>query len=162
MLVAEKYAYLEEMEYDFPIQKPRVEQPAPRKKQKEQPAPVAKPNTLRKLLALATVLICFAMACLVVYRYAGINDNHTKILELEKELQKTLDEQERLKVELAYNQDMRNVEFQAMGSLNMHYPEKDQVRYVRLPEAEETIKTELVKEQEPKESFWMRILGFLN
>ncbi|HZK33913.1 MAG TPA: hypothetical protein VFD33_01205 [Bacillota bacterium] len=160
MLVAEKHAYLETMEQEFPRPRPRIKQPETKKQQKPEATPSAKPNTLNKVKALLVVAICFAMACLVVFRYAGINENHINILELEAKLAGTLDDQDRLRVELAYNQDMKNVEFNALDSLGMYYPEKDQVRYVDLPKADQPLKAELV--EEPKESFWNRILGFLN
>ncbi len=153
MLVAEKYAYLEEME-------PAIQQlKAPKEKPKA--APSAKPNILNKAVSVLLVIICFAAASLVVYRYALISENHSKILKLESELDDILDYQNRLRVELAYNEDISNIGDLAMGDLGMHYPNKDQIRYVDIPEQDEPADQQEVAE-EPKESIWSRILGFLH
>lgn len=153
MLVAEKYAYIEEME---PVtEQPKVNKEAPK------PAPSAKPNTLNKAVTVLMVMICFAVTCLVVYRYALISENHRRILKLESELGKVLDYQDRLKVELAYNEDISNIENLAMDDLGMHYPDKDQIRYVNIPvHSEPAAKAEIA--EKPKESIWSRILGFLH
>ncbi|HOB20130.1 MAG TPA: cell division protein FtsL [Candidatus Atribacteria bacterium] len=153
MLVAEKYAYIEEMEPA--IQQPKVPKEAPKA------APSAKPNTLNKAVSVLLVMICFAAACLVVYRYALISENHRTILRLESELSKVLDYQDRLRVELAYNEDINNIGDLAMDDLGMHYPDKDQIRYVNIPEPEEPAAFPEIAE-EPKETIWSRILGFLH
>lgn len=151
-MLAEKLNYLEEME-------PVIQNPQElERKQSPKSIPVSRPNTINKILSVLMVMVCFAAACFIVYRYAVINKNHNKILELEKVLEDKYVEQDRLEVELAFNEDLDNIEFAAQADLNMHYPEEEQVLYIDLP-AEENEKSTEVADQSKKESIWSRLLG---
>lgn len=134
MLVAEKYAYLEELEPVVePVQREQLEKNGPSQRQETKEVPAPKYNTLNMIMTIGLVLICFATACFTVFRYAQISENHEKILELENMLEKEYSRQENLKVELASCEDLKYIEFTATAELGMQYPEEGQVKYVDLP-----------------------------
>lgn len=152
MLAAEKLRYLEEIE-------PLIEQP-PVHRERPSRVPVAKPNTLNKVLSIGMVMLCFATASFVVFRYAVISTNHNAILELKQVLETKNANQEKLKVELAYSEDLNNIEFAAMANLGMHYPENGQVLYIDLPVLNEPANVEVASQ--PTKSVLSRLFGFAN
>lgn len=126
MLLAEKYKYYEEME--APIIQPPVQSP------QQRPAPQPQHNLASKVISILMVMICFSGACLVVARYARISENHQQILRLKASLEKAYIEQDNLRVDLAFKEDLKNIEGKAKVSLGMNYPAQGQVQYVNLPE----------------------------
>lgn len=154
MLAAEKLRYLEDME---PVRQPvRRENLKPGTKA----APAAKPRTLSNIVSVCMVLICFATASFVVFRYAVIAENHQKILKLEEDLKAANAEQEKLKVELAGSEDLNRIEFAATADLGMHYPDEGQLLYVDVPQPDRPAEVNVASK--PEESLWSRILGIFN
>ncbi|HHY82696.1 MAG TPA: hypothetical protein GX505_08455 [Clostridiales bacterium] len=156
MLVAEKYAYLEEM---VPVAEP-VRREAPSRQEKPRQVPVRKHQTLNKFLTLSMVLICFAAASFIVFRYALISENHRAILALEKTLEQEKIRKEKLEVELSYCKDLNTIEFLA-AELGMKYPGEGQVQYVSLPEPDEGMEQAEAPVDSGK-SIWSRLLGIFN
>jgi len=161
-MLAEKYAYLEEM---VPETEPKRREPTRQKKQirKDQPksAPVRKHQTLNRIVTIGLVLICFAAASFVVYRYTLISENHKTILELEKQLEQEIMWRENLEVELSYRKNLESVEFLAT-EMGMKYPEEGQVKYVDLPEKQTTVEHADASSRQPEPSLLSRFLGLSN
>ena len=83
------------------------------------------------------VLICFAAASFVVYRYTLISENHKTILGWKNSWNRKY-AAENLEVELSYRKNLESVEFLAT-EMGMKYPEEGQVKYVDLPEKQTTV-----------------------
>lgn len=162
MLVAEKLRYLEEIE-PLAEHAPLRKQP-PMKKEELKPSPALKPRIFSNVVSVLMVMVCFGTACFVVSRYAVISENHSKIIELEKTLEQEYDNQGRLKVELAYGDDLSKIEFAATANLGMHYPEEGQVMYVNAPVENKIAKTaeETKVASNSDKSLWKRLLGISN
>ena len=164
MLVAEKYAYLEELEPVVePVQRETWGKDEPSHKQEAKTAPIPKYSTLNMIVTIGLVLICFATACFTVFRYAQISENHDKILELENILEKEYSRQENLKVELASCEDLKFIEFTATAELGMQYPEEGQVKYVDLPEPDVQVNHKVADtSNQSTKSVLARLLGLSN
>jgi len=158
MLVAEKYAYLEEMvEVAEPV---RREEPG--RQERPSQAPVRKYQALNNFLTISMVLVCFAFASFIVFRYALISENHRQILALENTLEEENIRRDKLKVELSYATDLNTLEFMA-AELGMKYPGEGQVQYVSLPEPDKSIGMEQAEAiVETEKSIWNRLLGIFN
>jgi cell division protein FtsL len=158
MLVAEKYKYLEEFEPQYiPKPKPPVEE--------QQASPTARPahQAWQKIMSVFMIMICFGAAVLVITRYAQISKNHNVILSLEQELEREYVAQEKLKVDLACMEDLKQIEDSARAQLGMGYPGEGQVYYVSLPETEaESVQEDVVMAEEPEQSIWNRLLSYID
>lgn len=154
MILAEKYNYAEDNrvreQYHPERQRPVVKR-----------QPKADHRTGSKVVSVVLLAVCFATASLVIFRYAAIAKNHNEILELSQSLEKEYVKRENLEVDLAFTENLSNIEASAEKTLGMNYPDDDQVVYVELPEKEDHLKRSQVV-QKPEESFWSRLLGFLN
>ncbi|NLB42164.1 MAG: hypothetical protein GX815_07860 [Clostridiales bacterium] len=156
-MLAEKYAYLEDR---VPVMEP-VRKEEPKQQEETRQLPVRKHQTLKKVLTIGMVLICFATACFTIFRYAQITENHRAILALEKALEKENLHKENLKVELAYRKDLNTIEFSAT-EMGMKYPEEDQVEYVNLPEANRAMEQADASSAQDESSLWSQFLGSSN
>jgi cell division protein FtsL len=154
-MLAEKYAYLE----DRALVMEPVRKEEPKRQEETRQLPVRKHQTLRKVLTIGMVLVCFATACFTIYRYSQIAENHREILALEKVLEKEELRMENLKVELAYRKDLNTIEFSAT-EMGMRYPDEGQVEYVNLPEVTKVVEQADASAAEP--SLWSRFLGLSN
>lgn len=153
MILAEKQYYSENRE------SVQVRYNRPQPVIKNQPKPNHRIGS--KIASVILLVVCFATASLVIYRYAAIAENHSKILELNRSLEKEYAKRENLKVDLAFTENLSNIEASAGKNLGMSYPGEDQVVYVELPEEENNSKKSQVV-QMPEENFWSRLFGFLN
>lgn len=156
-MLAENYAYLEER---VPVME-QVRKEEPKRQEKTRQLPVRKHHTLRKVLTIGMVLVCFATACFTIFRYAQITENHRAILALEKTLEDENLRKENLKVELAYHKDLNTIEFTAT-EMGMKYPEEGQVEYVSLPEANRIMEQADASSAQAEPSLWSRFLGSSN
>jgi cell division protein FtsL len=161
-MLAEKYAYLEEM---APVMEPQRREPTRQKEQiqKEQPrtAPNRKFQTLNRVVTIGLVLACFAAACFTVYRYTQISENHSAILELERQLEKETLKRDNLEVELSQSKDLHAIEFSAT-EMGMKYPENGQVKYVDLPEQQIKVEQADASAEQSYQSMLSRFLGLSN
>lgn len=161
-MLAEKYAYLEEV---APIVDPQRREPTRQKGQihKEQPrtAPQSKPNTLNRIVTIGLVLACFAAASFTVYRYAQISENHTAILELERQLEQETLKRSNLEVQLSESSDLHAIEFTAT-EMGMRYPENGQVKYVDLPQQQTVVEQAAASAEQSDQSLLSRFLGLSN
>ena len=81
-MLAEKYSYLEDR---VSVMEP-VRKEEPKRQEETRQLPVRKPQTLRKVLTIGMVLVCFATACFTIFRYSQITENHREILAPEQHL----------------------------------------------------------------------------
>ncbi len=153
MVLAEKQYYLEEEIRKQPEQR---RQPQVKKKQA-----AASNRTGSKIVSVLMVAICFGVACLVIARYAKIHENHNQILILEDQLEKEYTRRENLEVDLAFTENLENIEAAAQKSLGMSYPKEDQIVYVDLPDTE-TEKNEHQIVDKREEGFWSKLLSLLD
>ncbi len=156
-MLAEKYSYLEDR---VPVMEP-VRKEEPKRQEETRQLPVRKPQTLRKVLTIGMVLVCFATACFTIFRYSQITENHREILALEKTLEKENLRMENLKVELAYRKDLNTIEFSAT-EMGMKYPEEGQVEYVNLPEVNKVMEQAVDSSAQNEPSLWSRFLRSSN
>jgi len=160
-MLAEKYAYLEEM---VPELEPQRREPTRNKKQNRQEQPktasARKHQTLNKTVTIGLVLVCFMAACFIVYRYDLIANNHRSILELEKQLEQEITQRENLEVELSCRKNLDSIEFMA-AEMGMKYPDEDQIRYVDLPEKQTVAEQADASNQLTDQSLLNRILGLI-
>lgn len=154
MILAEKYNYAEDNQVREQY-RPVRHRPAV----KRQPKPDYRTGS--KVISVMLLVICFATASFVIFRYAAIAKNHNEILELSQSLEKEYAKRENLEVDLAFTENLSNIEASAEKTLGMNYPDENQVVYVELPEKEDHLKKSQVV-QKPEENFWSRLLGFLN
>ncbi|HHU78426.1 MAG: hypothetical protein ACOX27_05685 [Caldicoprobacterales bacterium] len=169
-MLAKKYAYYEEI---FPAAEPvRRDEPnrqnVPRHREETdsqvetRQAPAAWKLTWNKAVTVGLVLICFAAACFVVFRYAVISDNHTTILALEKQLEQEILRRDNLEVELSYSRDLNTIEFSAT-ELGMSYPAEDQIHYVNLPQdMGQEVEHADAAVGDTGQTLWSRFLGLIN
>ena len=165
-MLAEKYSYMEAT--SAPVLEPEITQiperqtePRIREREVPQKRPAGRSQALNKFLTISLVLICFAAACFIVYRYALISENHRAILALEKELEKANTLKKNLEVELAFRKDLRQIEF-AATEMGMDYPQEDQVKYVEVPKREKQTEHAEADYGQLEKSFWKRFLGLSN
>ena len=156
-MLAEKYAYLEDR---VPVMEP-VRKEEPKRQEETRQLPIRKHQTLRKVLTIGMVLVCFAAACFTIFRYAQITETHREILALEKALEKENLLKENLKVELAHSKDLSTIEFSAT-EMGMKYPEEGQVEYVNFPEVNKVMEQANASSAQDKSSLWSRFLGSFN
>lgn len=140
----------------------QVEQlPKPQREVKPKPKAKPKAKLATRIKPVILVALGFAMAFLVVSRYATIAETHQQILELEKRLDQALKQTELLKLELAASEDLKRVEEIAKNQLHMDYPDQTQIQYVELPEdGVEQTQAEVVKHH--KTDIWDLILRLID
>ncbi len=166
MLVAERQQYSYYPQYDQQHEKGRQEVPTqtvlPREQAREKTGEQVKPKTKGKIMPMLMLIGMFAFSCLVVGRYAIINQNHQNILKLENALEQEKSRQENLRVELAVCGDLNRIEKVAKEDLGMDYPTKDQVQVVSLfnDSPSEVEKTEHI--QHSKKTIIERIIDMIN
>lgn len=154
MLVAKKQEY-----YYENYEQLRKEKQS--KAQKPQKAPEAKPGLLSRVVPIFMILVFFAMASLIVMRYARISENNQTILKLEKALEEQYKVQEELKLELTYQADLNYIEEIAKDSLGMNYPSGEQMRFVEFPEESPKL-AQVQAAQQPKPSIWQKLLSLID
>ena len=103
----------------------------------------------------------FAAASFTVYRYAQISENHTAILELERQLEQETLRRSNLEVQLSESSDLHAIEFTAT-EMGMRYPESGQVKYVDLPQQQTVVEQAAASAEQSDQSLLSRFLGLSN
>ncbi len=109
---------------DFePVQEQR---PAPRRVKKSKP----------RLGIIVLALICFAIGIVTVQRFAHIYSLSKQINDLKQQVYLAEAQNKQKKVEIDQRIDLATLESKATTELNMHKPEKNQIVYVDVKNAD--------------------------
>lgn len=154
MLVAEKKLVFEH-DYQESIEVLAQKQQRPRTVNRPKQA------VFTRVMPIFAVLLGFAMASILVGRYAFISANQQDILMLQNTLEQKYRIREQLDLELTFRESLDYIEEMASNNLEMSFPGQGQVQYVEIPPSQEKpVKAQTVQTEEYAEkNMWEIILG---
>lgn len=88
--------------------------------------------------AVVAVITCFAVCFIILYRYSLITESTYNLNQCNKELQRLVTSNSRLKIEAEKSVDLINIESIAKNRLGMQHPDQYQIVYVKVPRQDHT------------------------
>jgi len=139
LIVAENRQYLGTMPQEYNRSKPDRSR-ANRQKQKNR----------RKVRAFVQVIAAFAVALLIISRFAVISEYNYGIRNLKRELQELQKTNERLSLQLAQAQDINWIEEYATTHLGMIYPDNRDIVYIAVEDIQDEDSHFQITEEKPE------------
>lgn len=122
-------AYKYQPEYYMPAHEQEQQQHVYRRKVKKKTAVSVVP----KMRMMAIVLVCFAVAFVIIFRYASITEASNTVLSLRNELNHMYRINEQMEASVDRSINLRNIEQIAKNELGMQRPQQYQIVYVNVP-----------------------------